>query len=259
MNKPVFDRLGTYGFVHHRALNSFTGLETALATARAWPNAVHVMEGDICWNFRGGREDLYFRHPALLFDVLGSGQIDRRVAARRLVRLEDTAALVPDNVLLIVELKVGRGDRQAAFAKMLSYLETHFPRRYWIDGFSLKLLREIQAERPETPVTLHTEFLRAGRALLLAPEWPLVRLSKVQSLERLDGIAIRWHGSAATMERSAAAVTDTDQRLILSRLHDQKRFEASVRWGAAAGYVYGDFANLTSTLARLRAKAGASS
>ena len=252
MTKPVFRRLADFGFVHHRALNSFEMLGAALDTARAWPHLTHVVEGDICWHFRDGREDLYFRHPSLFFDTLGPRKIDRRLADRKLVRLEDTKALLPDDVLLIVELKVGRGDRQAAFGKMLGYLETHFPGRYWIDGFSLKLLREIQAIRGATPVTLHTEYLRRGRALLLAPEWPLVRLPRVADIRDIDGIAIRWHASRSAMGRGAARVTAAGHRLILSRLHDLGRFEASRRWGAAAGYVYGDFAELNAVHEKLR-------
>lgn len=103
----LFSRFGTYGYIHHRALNDRAALAVARRAVAAFPDVTHVFEGDVCWHFAEGRSDLYFRHPRYIFDSLNA----QALAAPALIRVEELAALVPAHVFLAIELKVGRGDR----------------------------------------------------------------------------------------------------------------------------------------------------
>ncbi len=238
--RTVLERLGGYGFIHHRSLNDPAALDAALRVAAARPRYTHVLEGDLCWDFSGGRRLLYFRHPRRIVDTLPACEIEAGLASGTLMGLEHLARLASTGVLAVVELKVGRGDRRRALEHLLDALEQHLPGRYWIDGFSLALLGLVKSIAPSTCVTLHTECVAGGRVLAWAPQWPLVGFPRITDLAGIDGIAIRRRGPDAFMARAAADVHAAGKALVVSRLHSLDHVARSREWGAAAGYVHGD-------------------
>jgi len=240
----VFDRLQGYGFVHHRALNSHEALARTLRNVAAFPARPHVLEGDVCWDFRPGNTELCFRHPVVVFDSLSARRIRKRIEDKTIVGLHDLDALSDSNVCLVIELKVGRGNMRAAMDRLVGYLEARFRGRYWIDSFSLRLLDYIKSVSPQTAVTLHTECVYRSRILAAAPQWPPPMAPKLSSLSRIDGIAIRRRGSEAFMARACRDVHAAGKVLILSRLHTLREFECSKVWGAKAGYMHWDMAEL---------------
>ncbi len=82
-----FARFGTYGYIHHRALNDRAALAAATRAAIAFPEVTHIFEGDVCWHVGEGRSDLYFRHPRRIFDSLSARAID--TAGPGLIRVEE--------------------------------------------------------------------------------------------------------------------------------------------------------------------------
>jgi hypothetical protein len=235
----VFDRFRTYGYIHHRALNDRKALAVAQRAVAGFPEVTHVFEGDVCWNFASGRSDLYFRHPLVFFDSLSGAAID----ARKPIRIEDLPALVPQGVFLAIELKIGRGPWQAAIARLLKLLDRDFAGGYWIDGFSLTLMSHVKAHRPDLTVTLHSEHVSGGKALVLAPDSPWPRRIAMASLP-IDGVSVRWHGSAAMVGRGAADVRKAGKSLLVSRIHNLEQYRHSRLWQARGGYIHGDFATL---------------
>jgi hypothetical protein len=235
----VFDRFQTYGYIHHRALNDHKMLAIAQRAVADFPEVTHVFEGDVCWNFAGGRRDLYFRHPLLFFDSLSGAAVD----ALRPIRVEDLPALVPKGVFLAIELKIGRGPWREAIARLLALLDRDFAGRYWIDGFSLNLMSHVKSLRPDLTVTLHSEHVSGGKALVLAPDSLRPRRIAVAELP-LDGVSVRWHGNAAMVARGAADVRKAGKTLLVSRIHNLEQYRQSRLWQARAGYIHGDFATL---------------
>jgi hypothetical protein len=237
----VFAKFSSYGYIHHRALNCFADLAEARVLVRDNPGRVHIYEGDICWDFTGGREDLYFRHPSLVFDTLSPEAIDKGRRKRTLVMIEDLETLKNDDAFVVVELKVGKGSTAKALEKVLAFLNRHFPGRFWIDGFSLTLLRLVKDIAPDTTVTLHTECVAGGHVVAAAPQWPVMKIVGLSDLTFVDGVAIRWRVGADFMRRGAEAVRGAGKTLLISRLHDLGQFRHSLEWRAAAGYIHYDF------------------
>lgn len=212
--------------------------------AAKYPSHTHILEGDLCWNFGEGRQDLYFRHPSLVIDTLSASQIDREVSDRKLVRLEDCSELVEDDVFLIIELKIGVGDKTKALKKAVDFLQQNFRDRFWIDGFSLPLLATIKKIDPSICVTLHTEFVVNGFVLVGAPEWPPLRVRRIANLNGIDGIAIRWRLGRSFMQQACESVILAGKVLIMSRLENLERFRCSRDWKSRAGYVKWNFDEL---------------
>lgn len=232
----VFEFIRPYGYVHHRALNSVSKLEASLTYVRRFPQVRHVFEGDVSWNFERGVEELYFRHPSFVFDSLSRNQIAHARSAGELVAVEDTLKLVPPDVALVIELKVGRGDTDQAMKKLISILKKSHGDRFWIDGFSLKLLQKVKEIDSTVQTTLHTELVTSGRVLIGAPEWPVVRWKKLTSLQGVDGIAIRKAFSDEFMKSACDSVRTAGLLLTLSRLNQMSDYIKSKEWGAVAGY-----------------------
>jgi hypothetical protein len=244
----VFSRFGSYGYIHHRALNDRAALIIAQRAAAEFPGVTHVFEGDVCWHFEAGRGDLYFRHPHYIFDSLSSDAIDARKGA--LIHVEELAALVAPGVFLAIELKVGRGPWRMAIERLLALLDRDFAGRYWIDGFSLKLMRHVKAIRPDLTVTLHAEHVSAGKVTVVAPDQVVPKRLAIANLGQIDGVAVRWHFSTPYMERAAADIRGAGKTLLVSRLHDFEQYRLSRLWQAAAGYIHGDFGALMDFEAR---------
>jgi hypothetical protein len=240
----VFEKFAGYGFIHHRALNSPADLAAAMSLVSSFPERTHILEGDICWDFSGGRSLFYFRHPSAFFDTLPPERVERDIARGRLVTLESLDVIKGTNAFFVVELKVGRGDRLKALRSLAGYLESHFQGRYWIDSFSLTMIEYVKSISPRTTVTLHTEFVLPGRAIVSAPEWPPLRLRRPSSLTSIDGVSIRRHGCESYMARACRDVREAGKTLLLSRLDTLRHFECSKMWGAVAGYIHGDFRQL---------------
>ncbi len=240
----VFDTFRGYGFVHHRALNDPAEYRKTLDLARRHPARTHIFEGDLCWDMSAGRERLYFRHPSYVIDTLAPDILDREIAEGRVLTLEDARAAGEAGGYLVIELKVGRGDWKRALERALTFLETSVRGRYWIDGFSLRMLEHVKTINRSTSVTLHTELVAGGTAFVGAPEWPPLRLRGLDGLGAVDGIAIRRHGSEAFMAKACAAVHAAGKALVVSRLHTLRHFACSKAWGAKAGYMHWDFDEL---------------
>ncbi|MFV0299019.1 MAG: hypothetical protein ACK5JT_23185 [Hyphomicrobiaceae bacterium] len=187
---------------------------------------------------------LYFRHPSAVIDTLPPAKAAQGIADGSLVSIDSLEAVKDTGAFLIAELKVGRGDYKAALSRLIERLERDFSGRYWIDGFSLTMLNFVKSISPATPVTLHTECVYAGMALIGAPEFPPVRLRRLTALEEIDGIAIRRRGGEQFMQKACDDVHGSGKVLILSRLHTLHQFECSKKWGAAAGYMHWDYEDL---------------
>jgi hypothetical protein len=237
-----FAGFGTYGYIHHRALNDRAALAVARRAVAAFPAVTHVFEGDVSWHFADGRHDLYFRHPSYIFDSLTAEAID--AARGTLIHVEELAGLVPAKAFLVIELKVGRGPWRTAIGRLIDLLDRDFAGRYWIDGFSLTLLSHVKAIRPDLTVTLHTEYVSGGKATVMAPDQVVPRRIALDDLPQIDGVAIRWRRSAAFMQRASTDVHRAGKTLLISRIHDLEQYRLSRLWRARAGYIHGDFAEL---------------
>ncbi|MDX2156994.1 MAG: hypothetical protein SFW09_10855 [Hyphomicrobiaceae bacterium] len=250
----VFDRFKGYGFIHHRALNAPAAFAEGLRLATVHPDRTHILEGDLCWDFSGANRLLYFRHPSYVVDTLAPAAVRDGLERRTIVGLDMLEAIKQTGACLVIELKVGRGDAEAALRHLIAHMEANFAGRYWIDGFSLTMLHFVKQTSPATPVTLHTECVSGGRALVGAPEWPPARIRRIDDLDFVDGIAIRRRGSEAFMARAAADVRSAGKTLIMSRLHTLRHFECSRDWGVRAGYMHWDFEDLIAFNDRLEGK-----
>ncbi len=237
-----FESLRPYGFIHHRALNGRPALQEAIADAKKYPTRRHVFEGDVCWDFSPGRQDLYFRHPSFVVDTLAPPVLDENRANKNLIFIGDLAEIDGD-VFFVIELKVGRGDWRAAMARLIRFMDEHHKDRYWIDGFSLKLLDHVKNAYPHVRTTLHTECVFNGHAVVGAPEWPPMQIRQIKSLS-VDGVAVRWRLGDEFMAHAARDVIKSGKALLVSRIHSLKQFRLSRQWGAIGGYVHGDFAEL---------------
>lgn len=242
----LFDRFSGYGFIHHRSLNSRKAFVADMATVREFGERTHILEGDLCWDFSDGRELFYFRHPSFVVDTLSPVEVERSALGGDLLTLDDLEEVRGTSAFFVIELKVGRGDTRRALEVLVARLEADWSGRYWIDGFSLPMLEYIKSISPKTTVTLHTELVMNGRVVVGAPEWPPVRLRRLDRLPAIDGIAIRRRGSEAFMARACQHVHDAGKALVLSRLHTLREFECSKLWGAKAGYMHWPFGELVS-------------
>lgn len=240
----IFDRFNGYGFIHHRALNDHSALAEARDLVASFPERTHILEGDLCWDFSEGNQLLYFRHPSYVFDTLADHEIRAKLLKKDLVGIEHLVELETSTAYLVIELKVGRGDWKKALQYLIDFLQKHFTEKYWIDGFSLPLLHEVKRISPGSPVTLHTECVLSGRVLIGAPEFPPIRIRRLDELDWIEGIAIRRRGSFNFMSKACSDVLAAKKVLILSRLHTLEQFAASRRWGATAGYMHWDFKEL---------------
>jgi len=240
----VFDTFKGYGFVHHRALNDPAAFEKYIDIATRFPERTHIMEGDICWDFTNDRELLYFRHPSLIVDTLSATSVEKGLSRRTLIGPADLSEVAATGAFVVAELKVGRGDWRRALRALVELLETTLPGRYWIDGFSLPMLQYVKQFSPTTPVTLHTECVYNGNVVIGAPEWPPLRIRRVEELDKIDGVIIRRRGGAGFMAKACKDVKEAGKALLLSRLHTLQDFEESKIWGAAGGYMHWDFEDL---------------
>ena len=233
---PVFSSISPYGFVHHRALNSHQAINAAAALVLEYPNVRHVFEGDVCWNFQNGREDLYFRHPHYVVDTLGPVEFDRQRAAGEIFTIEDLIEMAPDGVHFIIELKVGRGSKMRAIRRLCELLQQNLKNRFWIDAFSPRLLRMVKKVDQSIPTSLHTERVSNGHVWIDAVEFPPIRWCALSKLKGVDAISIRKRFGTEFMREACASVQAAGFQLILSRLKTMADYEFSREASAIAGY-----------------------
>jgi len=237
MTAEVFAKLAPYGYVHHRALNNFAALEEAENNVSAYPNMHQVLEGDICWDFSAGRAEFYFRHPSFIVDTLSLQRIDMLKEQRALVTLDDVLARDTARKTYVIELKVGRGETRAALNTLVGRLQEACRGRFWIDGFSLPLVRLVKQIDAGVATSLHTEFVTARHIVRDAPEWPPLAIDKLDRLRGVvDAISIRKRFSDHHMARACAAVRERGFTLLMSRLFTIEDYALSRKWGAVVGY-----------------------
>lgn len=240
----VFSRLAPYGYIHHRALNDFAAMAAAGRHIVEYPHKTQVLEGDVCWNFSAGRSDLYFRHPSYFVDTLSSRQIDTMRRRRRLVTIEDLLEHDTPKHHYVIELKVGDGDTRVALTKLIEILQRQCRNRFWIDGFSYRLMTLVKQIDATVCTTVHTEYVANGDILLDAPEWPPFRTMQLTDLEHVDGVALRKRFSDAYMARACRDIRQSGKALLLSRLFTLRDYELSREWGAVAGYPKAPFEDI---------------
>jgi hypothetical protein len=241
---PVFQQMPRFGFVHHRALNSRERFRAALTAAHARPDLCHILEGDLCWHVEGGRRDYYFRHPRRWTDVLDPTQIDAHRADGRLWSLHDALTEIDANVRFIVELKTGRGDTDTAIRDVVGMLQDALPGRYWLDGFSLRLLASVKRANPSAPTSLHTKLVLDSWVLRSAPEVFPLSWHRLATLAEVDAVTLtystspagllRWLG--ATIDGTCRGVTASGKTLILGGLTTPASFDRARSSIARAGY-----------------------
>jgi hypothetical protein len=84
----LFPNFKSFGYIHHRALNSYAGLDHYEASLAQYPQWTQIAEGDVCWVQRGGEFEFYFRHPSFLFDGLSETDLKRAIRDRSIVPME---------------------------------------------------------------------------------------------------------------------------------------------------------------------------
>jgi hypothetical protein len=240
---------GRPALVHHRKLNSRSGLEDTMEALRTLPALHHVAEGDLCWDFTQDRELLYFHHPDLLLDTGSSEALDKAMEGGRLWTLE--AALSPawNDLFFIVELKTGRGPREAALKKALGLLEAARTGRYWVDTFSLQDIRLVKSLSPGTCTSLHTKVLAGGVLLKTAMEFPPLSLRRVTSLSDVDVVTVTYNTSPQRwlpvggfrLDREAERLRTLGRELVCGGVLTPDMHRLVVASGVRAGYIKFDW------------------
>jgi hypothetical protein len=244
MTANVFARLAPYGYIHHRALNDFAALADGQRFVAAYPEKHQVFEGDICWNFDGGRQDFYFRHPSYVVDTLSPDVFDAMRAARAIVTLDDLLAQDSPDKNYVIELKVGRGDTRAAMRKLVETLQARCRDRFWLDGFSLRLAQMVKDIDPSVATSLHTEHVKNGNIVIGAPEWPPFRVMPLADVRGVDAIALRKRHSDDFVTRACADIHENGFALSMSRLFTVEDYALSRKLGAIVGYPKAPFEDI---------------
>ena len=220
--------------LHHRSLNSPAAFERGLALAARLPEARHAHEADICWVAEGdGPPLLYTRHPAMMIDRLGRRAVMRDCAAGKMWTLEDALAAARGHAV-ILELKIGTGDRRAALAELVRQAATH-DAPVLIDAFSLDLLTITRELAPEARMSVHTGLYTPQRTTISAGGWP--PFQRVPS-ERLpvNIVSLRLYGAWARMLPQIAAVHAAGLTPHMSRLLTPDELVLGARAPLAAIY-----------------------
>lgn len=220
--------------LQHRSLNSPRAFAHGLKLAERLPEARHAHEADICWIADGdGPPLLYTHHPDLMFDRLGRRAVAKACAAGRMWRLEDALAAARGHAV-ILELKVGKGDRRAALAELVRLAQEH-DAPVLIDAFSLDLLRLTRALAPAARLSLHTGLYRPDTTMITAAGWPLIQSVPSTTLP-IDVISLRLYGGWYRMVPQIAAALDAGLTPHMSRLLTPDELVLGARAPLAAIY-----------------------
>jgi len=240
---------GRAALVHHRKLNSRTGLEDVMLAFRTLPGFHHVAEGDLCWDFTEGRELLYFHHPDLLVDTGSSDALDKAAAAGRLWTLQAALEMEWNDLSFIVELKTGKGPREAALRRALGMLEASRPGRYWVDTFSLRDIHLVKSLSPRTCTSLHTKVLAGGMLLKTALELPPLSIRCVSCLSEVDVVTVTYKTSPQRwmpvggfrLDREAERLRMLGKELVCGGVVTPDMHRLVTSAGVRAGYIKFDW------------------
>ena len=234
----------SFGFVHHRALNSREKYEAELQTIDDRADLTHVFEGDICWNILDGRNDFYFRHPTLLWDSLSASSIDQQRENGSLFELRDLIDIADPRLRFIIELKVGKGDVREAMKRLTGILQDGLKDRFWLDGFSTRLMRYVKDADPSVPTSIHTKWVTSSRVTRTAPELFPFSLPRMEKLDQIDIVTATYKTSPARLFRPFGATIDSafhgvqkaGKALVLGGVSKPEYFELAHNSIARAGY-----------------------
>ncbi len=243
-SSAVFQDLQSFGFVHHRALNSRDKFNAAAESARLRPDLIHVLEGDLCWHVEGSESIFYFRHPKRLTDVLTLDDLRRQEDEQTLFTLQDLAAAAEEGLRFIIELKVGRGDVQEAMAVLAEQLQEQLAGRFWLDGFSVRLFEAIKSADSTIPTSLHTKVVLGDRVLRTSVDWMPVSVKRLSRLDCIDAVTLSHKTSTArlfrrfgaTIDKTCRGVAEAGKTLILGGLTTPNCFQRAMESSAVAGY-----------------------
>ncbi|WP_291843200.1 hypothetical protein [Maricaulis sp.] len=203
--------------LHHRSLNSPAAFERGVSLAARLPEARHAHEADICWVAEGdGPPLLYTRHPHMMFDRLGRRAVEAGCRDGRLWRLDDALAAARGHSV-VLEMKIGKGDRKAALAELVRLAGQH-DAPVLIDAFSLDLLEIVRSLSPDARLSVHTGLYAPDKTTITAPGWPLVTSVPSARLP-VNVISLRlyggWHRMWPQLEAvQAAGLTPHMSRLL---------------------------------------------
>jgi len=243
MSHSVLTEMDKFGFVHHRKLNSLDALLNISDMPDKHPEFIHIAEGDICWNFTKGRQDIYFRHPKYLIDSLSGDEIDKQKSKNTLFMLDDFISNIPKNLRFIIELKTGKGNTFSALKKLVSLLQDVIPNRYWIDAFSLDQLLLVKRYDRSVPTSLHTKLVAGRWILKTAPEIIPISIQSISQLDMIDIITLSYNTSVfackdspSAVNRGCSEVFNNNKALILGGLKTPSMFKTAMQSSAKAGY-----------------------
>ena len=154
--------------------------------------------------------------------------------------IEDALARLPEKAEIVCELKVGRGDSEAALAALIELLEERAADRWWIDSFSSSLLRRARLLCPGASLSLHSERVDRKGVWTGAPQEFRVTRIPYQELKWIDAISVRWWGAESRVTKSIDEVRAHKFVPILSRLNNASRIVAWSQTPAWGGYVDAD-------------------
>ncbi|OLF80635.1 hypothetical protein AWH62_14900 [Maricaulis sp. W15] len=220
--------------LHHRSLNSPRAFDRGLTLAGRLPEARHAHEADICWVADGeGPPLLYTRHPAMMLDRLGRRAIADGCANGTLWRLEDALAAARGHGV-VLEMKIGIGDREAALAELVRLADLH-DAPVLIDAFSLDLLDIVRGLAPAARLSVHTGRYAADRTTITAPGWPPVHNVASARLP-VNVISLRLYGGWHRMWPQIEAVQAAGLTPHMSRLLTPEELVEGARAPLAAIY-----------------------
>jgi len=220
--------------LHHRSLNSPRAFEHGLSLAGRLPEARHGHEADICWVADGDEPPLlYTRHPNFMLDRLERRAVMTACKAGTMWRLEDALTAARGHAV-VLEMKIGRGDRRAALTELVRLASLH-DAPVLIDAFSLDLLEITRALSPKARLSVHTGNFRSDRTTITAPGWPLVQ-SVPSSRLPVDIVSLRLYGGWYRMWPQIEAVQAAGLVPHMSRLLTPAELVEGARAPLAAIY-----------------------
>lgn len=220
--------------LHHRSLNSPRAFELGLSLADRIPEARHAHEADICWIAEDNTAPLlYTRHPNMMFDRLDRKAVAAGCKAGQMWRLEDALAAARGHAV-ILEMKIGKGDRRAALTELVRLAKLH-DAPVLIDAFSLDLLETVRSISPSARLSVHTGRYDRERTTITAPGWPLVQ-SVPSSRLPVDVVSLRLYGGWHRMWPQIDAVRSAGLVPHMSRLLTPAELVEGARAPLAAIY-----------------------
>ncbi len=209
----ILDQTGTFGRVHHRFLNDREKLLALRSHCSRHQGYSEIAEGDVCWLEDNGSFDFFMMHPPP-FNRLPAAETIRKVSASgEISTLRSLLDEDVDQLLFMIEIKVGTGSTRGAMEALLKLLQSRIPGRYCLDCFSPSVLKMIKEISPSTATSLHTRLGVYGRfvvktAFEMLPFLPL----DLYRLSSADAITVTYKYSPARYLRALGATVDSVHR-----------------------------------------------